>query len=625
GEVRGQGAIVIRPDKLEVAGARARGQVRVIVVRAAESSRAIHLCVIWRQIRAGDGYSSIKQQSGLSPATEPHGQNDDEESQEEGGHRHQRDDQIKRQFGSTLVVSHVFEFRNFSQVIRDQFRDVPLRPDLSAVDTDAEESRIRGFHDLIREPRVLTGVRVHGNHLGDQRTCLCAFGHQLGHEGVPFRRGVQDLRPVVVLVRDEDAHVRVCGGHRTNRGARFVILLDMSSVTVLLKYRRVIVDVSDSQTGALSLASSTVTCMATEPDLGGVPPSTAVRIKLTSFCCSRSNSLFNISSLYFIPFAANKSMQFQRILQHKLLFYSTRRFFATKPFSVDSLRYDSADLRLESLQIIHSRLSFPQGEVRGHGALVIRPDKLEVTGARACGQVRVIVVSAAESSRAIHLCVIWRQIRAGDGYSSIKQQSGLSPATEPHGQDDDEEAKLSEISNESAHVAEREGCPLSLTDTIRFRDVPLRPDLSAVDTDAEESRIRGFHDLIREPRVLTGVRVHGDHLGDQRAPLCTFGHQLSHEGGPFRRGVQDLRPVVVLVRNEDAHGHVTAQRRRAVVSSQHEHRETLQLLVIEGPHGTDFINGLTEDWSIIISIQHSDVYGYRAGSRWSPAVYRSQD
>ncbi|TRY83829.1 hypothetical protein DNTS_031969, partial [Danionella cerebrum] len=284
GDVRGQGALVIRPDELEVTGARARSQVGVIVVRAAESSRAIHLCVIWRQVRAGDGYSSIEQQSGLSPATEPHSQDDDEEGQEEGGHGHQRDDQIKCQFGAALVVSHVFEFRNFSQVIRDQFRDVPLRPDLSAVGTDAEESRIRGFHDLIRKPRVLTGVRVHGDHLGDQGARLCTFGHQLGHEGVPFRRGVQDLRPVVVLVRDEDAHghvtaqrrravvssqhehretlqllviegphgvndpLRVCGGHRTNRGARFVILLDMSSVTVLLKYRRVIVDVSDSQT-----------------------------------------------------------------------------------------------------------------------------------------------------------------------------------------------------------------------------------------------------------------------------------------------------------------------------------------------------------------------------------------
>ncbi|TRY82313.1 hypothetical protein DNTS_005139 [Danionella cerebrum] len=314
------------------------------------------------------------------------------------------------------------------------------------------------------------------------------------------------------------------------------------------------------------------------------------------------------------------------------------------------------------------------GEVRGHGALVIRPDKLEVAGARARGQVRVIVVRAAESSHAIHLCVIWRQIRAGDGYSSIKQQSGLSPATEPHGQDDDEEGQ-----EEGGHGHQRDdqikrqfGAALVVSHVFefRFRDVPLRPDLSAVDTDAEESRIRGFHDLIREPRVLTGVRVHGDHLGDQRACLCAFGHQLGHEGVPFRRGVQDLRPVVVLVRDEDAHGHVTAQRRRAVVSSQHEHRETLQLLVIEGPHGvndpvrvcgghrtnrgarfvilldmssvtvllkyrrvivdvsdsqTDFINGLTEDWSIIISIQHSDVYGYRAGSRWSPAVYRSQD
>ncbi|XDV37727.1 hypothetical protein PO909_007287 [Leuciscus waleckii] len=50
--------------------------------------------------------------------------------------------------------------------------------------------------------------------------------------------------------------------------------------------------------------------MATVPDLGGVPPSTAVRIKVTSFlrinvtsfCCSRSNSLLRTSSPYFLPF-----------------------------------------------------------------------------------------------------------------------------------------------------------------------------------------------------------------------------------------------------------------------------------------------------------------------------------
>ncbi len=68
------------------------------------------------EIRAGNGYSSIKQQSGLSPATKPHGQDDDDEGQEESGNGHQRDDQIKRQFGAALV-RHVFQFWNFSQVI----------------------------------------------------------------------------------------------------------------------------------------------------------------------------------------------------------------------------------------------------------------------------------------------------------------------------------------------------------------------------------------------------------------------------------------------------------------------------------------------------------------------------
>ncbi len=116
-QVSSQRALIIRSDELEVTSARARGQVCVIIVSAAESSRALHLCVIWREIRAGNGYSSIKQQSGLSPATKPHGQDDDDEGQEESGNGHQRDDQIKRQFGAALVSRHVFQFWNFSQVI----------------------------------------------------------------------------------------------------------------------------------------------------------------------------------------------------------------------------------------------------------------------------------------------------------------------------------------------------------------------------------------------------------------------------------------------------------------------------------------------------------------------------
>uniref|UniRef100_A0A8C1ZNB3 Uncharacterized protein n=1 Tax=Cyprinus carpio TaxID=7962 RepID=A0A8C1ZNB3_CYPCA len=42
----------------------------------------------------------------------------------------------------------------------------------------------------------------------------------------------------------------------------------------------------------------TVTCIATVPDLGGVPPSTAVRINVSCFCCSRSNSLSNTNSTF---------------------------------------------------------------------------------------------------------------------------------------------------------------------------------------------------------------------------------------------------------------------------------------------------------------------------------------
>uniref|UniRef100_A0A8B9DZW8 Uncharacterized protein n=1 Tax=Anser cygnoides TaxID=8845 RepID=A0A8B9DZW8_ANSCY len=37
------------------------------------------------------------------------------------------------------------------------------------------------------------------------------------------------------------------------------------------------------------------------PDLGGVPPSVAVRSKFTSLCCSRSSCLCRMSSGYFAP------------------------------------------------------------------------------------------------------------------------------------------------------------------------------------------------------------------------------------------------------------------------------------------------------------------------------------
>ncbi len=91
-------------------------------------------------------------------------------------------------------------------------------------------------------------------------------------------------------------------------------------------------------------------------------------------------------------------------------------------------------------------------------------------------------------------------------------------------------AKLSDISKYNAHVAERGGCPLSLTDTIRFcfmlsdsETSRCVPDLSAVDTDSEKSRICRFNNVIREPRVLARIRVHGDHLGDQGARLRSFG------------------------------------------------------------------------------------------------------
>ncbi len=105
-------------------------------------------------------------------------------------------------------------------------------------------------------------------------------------------------------------------------------------------------------------------------------------------------------------------------------------------------------------------------------------------------------------------------------------------------------AKLSDISKYNAHVAGERGLSVVthghnevLFHAVRFRNVPLRPDLSAVDTDSEKSRICRFNNVIQEPRVLARIRVHGDHLGDQGARLRSFGYHLGHEGVSFQRGV----------------------------------------------------------------------------------------
>ncbi|KAF3838368.1 hypothetical protein F7725_010136 [Dissostichus mawsoni] len=61
---------------------------------------------------------------------------------------------------------------------------------------------------------------------------------------------------------------------------------------------------------------------------------------------------------------------------------------------------------------------------------------------------------------------------------------------------------------------------------VRLRNVPLCPDFSAVETNSEKSRISGFDYMIGQPGVLSGVRVHRDHFGHQRASVCSFGYQL---------------------------------------------------------------------------------------------------
>ncbi|TRY71382.1 hypothetical protein DNTS_003438 [Danionella cerebrum] len=135
-------------------------------------------------------------------------------------------------------------------------------------------------------------------------------------------------------------------------------------------------------------------------------------------------------------------------------------------------------------------------------AVVVRPDELKVTGARACGQIGVIIVRAAQSSCSIHICVVGGQIGAGNSHCSIEQESGLSPVTELDCQHENDEGEE--------------------------EDVSLGFDLSTVETNGEKAWISGFQDLIREPCVLSRVSIHRDHLGDQRACESGFRNHLSH-------------------------------------------------------------------------------------------------
>ncbi|KAF3838372.1 hypothetical protein F7725_010140 [Dissostichus mawsoni] len=97
-------------------------------------------------------------------------------------------------------------------------------------------------------------------------------------------------------------------------------------------------------------------------------------------------------------------------------------------------------------------------------------------------------------------------------------------------------------SGRGTQVAERDGCPLSFTATIRFcfmlsdsemsRCVLISPLWRPI----VKVRISGFDYMIGQPGVLSGVRVHRDHFGHQRASVCSFGDQLGHEGVALRGG-----------------------------------------------------------------------------------------
>ncbi|POI19044.1 hypothetical protein CIB84_017212, partial [Bambusicola thoracicus] len=124
-------------------------------------------------------------------------------------------------------------------------------------------------------------------------------------------------------------------------------------------------------------------------------------------------------------------------------------------------------------------------------------------------------------------------------------------------------------------------------DELLLRSVPLarrppQPHLPALGTHGKQPRLRGPQQLVRKPRVLTRVGVHGHHFAHQVPRGGPGGHQLAgRRAAVLRAGVQHQRRVVVLVHHQQADADAAAEGRGARVGSAHHHLQLPQLLVVQ--------------------------------------------
>ncbi|XP_069931826.1 coiled-coil domain-containing protein 177-like [Oryctolagus cuniculus] len=125
---------------------------------------------------------------------------------------------------------------------------------------------------------------------------------------------------------------------------------------------------------------------------------------------------------------------------------------------------------------------------------------------------------------------------------------------------------------------------------VRLVQAARRADLARVQPHAERQAraarrrpIRRRLQLVGQPRVVAGVRVHRAHLRHHvaraRRPRHPHRHRLARR--PARAPRQHPRRVVVLVQHEHLQRHVAAQRRHARVARAHLEAQQLQLLAVQ--------------------------------------------
>ncbi|KAF3838397.1 hypothetical protein F7725_010165 [Dissostichus mawsoni] len=496
-----------------------------------------------------------------------------------------------------------------------RLRNVPLCPDLSAVETNSEKARISGFYNMIRQPGVLSGVRVHRDHFGHQRASVCSFGDQLGHEGVSFRGGVAEREGCPLSFTDtirfcfmlSDSEMSLCpdlSAVETNSEKSRISGFDnmirqpgvLSGVCVHrdhFGHQRASVCSFGDQLGHEGVAlreglRNVPLC----PDLSAVETnSEKSRISGFDYMIKQPGVLSGVR-VYRDDFGHQRASvcSFGDQLGHEgvalrggVLFHAVRLRNVPLCSDLSAVETNSEKSRISGFDYMIGQPGVLSG-VRVHrdhfghqrASVCSFGDQLGHEGVALRGGVLFHAVRL----RNVPLCPDLSAVETNSeksrisGFDNMIRQPGVLSGVRVHRDHfGHQRASVCSFGDQLGHKELPSGEGL--------RNVPLCPDLSAVETNSEKSRITGFDYMIGQPGVLSGVRVHHDHFGHQRASVCSFGDQLGHEGVALRGGVQYLRRVVIHIRYEHTDGHVAVERRRTVVSGHHVDFKTPELFIIK--------------------------------------------